>query len=297
MLFTLCDLFAHRYTPDRQTKLTRMTSVFYSTLKDPTETGQNKTNMHHRVFLNTHTRDSHPTASPEGPRTTPSEKCQRWFNARPLGAAMRLTAVRRSPKEFSKLKNSGHPKSTPKLPNGSRPQLLCKRRIIFPCTEGSENAGPRAAPCDSVRAPGIHVCSHPLPKLITIGAGACYNRMIPSIVTKKLSQKEPQLTDPKNHNGTLHKGKPLICITLSHIAITKKVSQASHSTSPHNSCRTLESKEMSGRLRHSARGSWAVVRRHALARRRRSTPTLTLNIGSIRRFVAPPPLPSNSIDV
>ena len=59
-------------------------------------------------------------------------------------------------------------------------------------------------------------------------------------------------------------------------------------TSPHNSCMTLEPKETSGRLRHPAQGSWAVVRRHALARRRRSTPTLTLNIGSIRRFVAPP---------
>ena len=60
---------------------------------------------------------------------------------------------------------------------------------------------------------------------------------------------------------------------------------------PHNSRRTLESKEASGGLRHSAHGGWAVVRRRTLTRRRRSAPTLTLNIGSIRGLVAPPPSP------
>ena len=118
---------------------------------------------------------------------------------------MRLTALRQSPEEISRPKNSGHPKSTLEPPYGSRPQPLCKRRLILPGTEGSENAGPRAAPGDSVRVPGIPACSHPLFELITFGAGACNNHLFPIIVTKKLSPKESQLTDPRNHNGTLHR--------------------------------------------------------------------------------------------
>jgi hypothetical protein len=106
LLFILCDLFAHRYTPDTHTKWTHTTSVIYSTLKDPTETGK-KTNLHHRVFLNTQMWDSHPIASPEGLGTTPSEKCQQWSDARPLGAAMRLTALRQSPPKIPYLRIPG----------------------------------------------------------------------------------------------------------------------------------------------------------------------------------------------
>ena len=36
------------------------------------------------------------------------------------------------------------------------------------------------------------------------------------------------------------------------------------------------------------RGGWAIVRHHALSRRRRPTPSLTLNMGSTRGLVAPP---------
>jgi hypothetical protein len=110
LLFTLCDLFAHRYTPETHTKWTRKTSVIYSTLKNLTKTGKNKTKLHHRVFLNTRTRDSYPTASPEGHGTTPSEKCLRWSDTRPLGAAMQLTVLRQPPKDISIPMNSGHPK-------------------------------------------------------------------------------------------------------------------------------------------------------------------------------------------
>jgi len=125
LLFILCDLCAHRYVPNTHTKWTHTTSVIFYTLKDPTETGKNKINMHHRVFLNTHTRDSHPTASPEGLGTTPSEKCQWWSDTGPLGAAMRLTALRQSPKEISIPKNSGHPKPTPEPLKDPLPLLLC----------------------------------------------------------------------------------------------------------------------------------------------------------------------------
>ena len=75
LLFTLCNLFAHRDTPDSHTKGTRITRVIYPPPKDQKEINKDKADLHHDVFLNTKPWDSRPYASPEGPGTTPSEKC------------------------------------------------------------------------------------------------------------------------------------------------------------------------------------------------------------------------------
>ena len=91
-------------------------------------------------------------------------------------------------------------------------------------------------------------------------------------------------------------GIPACAYPLTRTVITNNVSQT-YPNSPNNASKTLESKETNGELRHSDRLGWAVVRHHALSRRRRSTPTLTLNMGGIRGLVAPLPFPSKSIYV
>ena len=163
MLSTPCNVFALRETRGLHAKHTRITSVIYPPSKDQPETNKNKINHRNTVFLNTKSRDSHFYASPEGHEATSSEKCQRWPNTRPLGAAMRLTALRQSPTNSSKQpKNSGHPITTPKPQNGSCLQIFCNHRLIPSGRGESENAELRAASYDSVQAPGIHACSHPL---------------------------------------------------------------------------------------------------------------------------------------
>jgi hypothetical protein len=107
----LCNLFAFRDTLDLPTKQTRITSVIYPPLAYQTEANKNKIKHHNNVFLNTKTWDLHPYASPEGPGSTPSEKYQRWPIVGPLGAAMRLTALRQTPKDISRHPtNFGHTK-------------------------------------------------------------------------------------------------------------------------------------------------------------------------------------------
>jgi hypothetical protein len=73
--------------------------VVYPPLADHTEKIKSKTKQHNPVFLYTTTWGSHPHASPEGPGTTPSEKCHGWSTTGPLGAAMRLKALRQPPNE------------------------------------------------------------------------------------------------------------------------------------------------------------------------------------------------------
>ena len=85
--------------------------MIYPPPKDQKKTNKYKAILHHDVFFNTKPWDSRPYASPEGHETTPSEKCQRWSNTWPLGAAMRLTALRQSLKDISMHPtNSGQPK-------------------------------------------------------------------------------------------------------------------------------------------------------------------------------------------
>ena len=93
LLSTLCSFFALRDTPN----LTRMTSVIYSPTEDQKETTKNKNNHHKPVFFNTNKRDSYPYASPEKLGTTPFGKYQRRSTVGPIGAAMRLTALRLPP--------------------------------------------------------------------------------------------------------------------------------------------------------------------------------------------------------
>jgi hypothetical protein len=118
LLSIMCNLFALRETPDSYAKQTRTISVIFPPFADQTETNKNEIKHHNTVFLHTKTWDSHPYASPEEPRTTPSEKCQRWPIVGPLGAAMRLTALRQSSTYISGLK---HPKQmqTNSIPNDS----------------------------------------------------------------------------------------------------------------------------------------------------------------------------------
>jgi hypothetical protein len=74
LLFTLCDLFAHRHTPDIYTKQTRTSSVIHPPFADQTK--MHKTEKQHQdtVFFYSATRGSHPYALFEGHGTTPSEK-------------------------------------------------------------------------------------------------------------------------------------------------------------------------------------------------------------------------------
>ena len=118
LLTILCSLFAHRQTPDRHTKQTRIISVIFSPTRDQTEKTKRTNNHHNLVFFNTNQRDSHPYASPEGHGTTPSAKRQRWSAVRPPGGAMRLTALRQS-YDISIPKNSRHTNVIP------HPQTSC----------------------------------------------------------------------------------------------------------------------------------------------------------------------------
>ncbi len=111
LLFTLCDLFEHRHTPDIYTKRTRTTSVIHPPFADQTKTHKNEAQHHNTVFFYIIAWRSHPYASPEGLGTTPSKKCQRWSRVGPLGAAMRLTALRQSNDIFRR-ENFGNPKAT-----------------------------------------------------------------------------------------------------------------------------------------------------------------------------------------
>ena len=125
----MCNFFAFRDTPDTHTKKKRKISVMYTTPKDQKETNKNKTNPHRVVFKNIKPWDSHPYASPEGHGTTPSGGHRRWPRTRPLGAAMRLTALRQSPKEIARHPtNSKQPKrKEPNTPDPPSPTTLCDK--------------------------------------------------------------------------------------------------------------------------------------------------------------------------
>ena len=73
--------------------------MIYPPLADQTTAHTRNKQHHNTVFFNTSAWGSHPYASPEEPGTTPSEICQRWSTERPLGVAMRLTALRQPPKD------------------------------------------------------------------------------------------------------------------------------------------------------------------------------------------------------
>jgi hypothetical protein len=103
--------------------------VIYSSPNDPAETKENTTNLHHVVFFNIKLRELHPFAYSEGHGTTLSEGYQCWPKTGPLGAAMRLTALRQSPKEVTRHpKNSKHPKK-PRHPKNrlEPPDYSCLR--------------------------------------------------------------------------------------------------------------------------------------------------------------------------
>ena len=121
MLSIMCMFLKHRNSPDTPTKLTRATRVIYSTSHDSKKTKQNKTNLHHDVFINTKPWDSHPTASHEGDGTTHFVGYHRYHKSGPLGAAMRLTyGLAQDPQTYSQAPNEYHaPKKETKTPMSS----------------------------------------------------------------------------------------------------------------------------------------------------------------------------------
>jgi hypothetical protein len=140
-----CNLFAPRDTPDLHTKRTRNTSVIYSTKEEQAKKENKEKQVSQPCILKYTQRDPPPYASPEGPGTHPSAKCQRWSAARPLGAAMRLTASRQ-PYDISRQKNCKPPKTILDHDNGSfTPHFLnCKPTTAN--TDQGENTRPRSAP-------------------------------------------------------------------------------------------------------------------------------------------------------
>ena len=191
LLTTLCNLFAHRQTPDRHAKWIRIISVIYSPTGDQTEKNKRTNNHHNHVFCNTNQRDSHPYASPEGPGTTPSAESQRWSAARPLGAAMRLTASRQ-PYDISRPKNYRHTKPIPDPQNDYFPPLLC---YCKPTSANTEKCG-STVPC---RAPygGAIETTHklarpnPLPEPTTLNLWTCKFFTLPNTFTDNLLPRVP----------------------------------------------------------------------------------------------------------
>ena len=144
LLFTMCSLFTPRETPDVNTKHTRITSVIFPPYAHQTHMKKNETKHHNTVFLNTKTWEPHPNASPEGPRTTPYEKYQRWSVVRPLGAAMRLTALRQPPKDASGPKHTRQMNSNP-TPKDLYSPPFCDNKHIPTYSKKGGRAGLHAA--------------------------------------------------------------------------------------------------------------------------------------------------------
>jgi hypothetical protein len=127
--------------------------VTYSTKEEQTEKGKKETHPSQPCISKYNQRDSHPNASPEGHGTTPFAKCRRWSKARPLGAAMRLTASRQ-PYDISKLQNSKHPKTTPYPKNDSSTSSYYYFKPISTNAEQRGHTAPHSAPYgETARAP------------------------------------------------------------------------------------------------------------------------------------------------
>ena len=197
LLSSLCSIFALREIPDLLTKQTRIISVVYSKTEDQTASTENKKNHHNHVLLNTNERDSSPYASPERPVTAPSGKCQRRLTVGPLGAAMRLTAMRQ-PYESPRPKNPRQPKAIPGLTNDSSPQLTRYSKPNSASTGKGENAGPCYAPYGGAphTAPGP-ARTDPPPDLLSSNVGPC---KLPTRNTKtnNLFHRLRRLTNTRN---------------------------------------------------------------------------------------------------
>ena len=153
---------------------------------DKTETNKIKIKHHNTVFFNTKTWDTHPYASPEGHETTSLGKYQRWSTTRPLGAAMRLTALSQSEDISRHPTTYRHQKPISDLKNYSPSHLPCKCKLISANTGKCGRTGHRCAPYGgAARAP--RETAHPSPLLVppTINTGLYNSRMLPNTTTKK----------------------------------------------------------------------------------------------------------------
>ena len=108
-----------------------------------------------------------PKHHPRGMGPPPLRIYQRWSTVRPLGAAMRHTALRQSPKDFP------GPKHTRKMNSNSTNKdlhslLLCECKPILTDFGKDGRAGLHAAPYGgAVHAPCSTDQPNPLPKLTT----------------------------------------------------------------------------------------------------------------------------------
>ena len=135
------------------------------------------------MFSNTQIWDHHPYASPEGPGTTPSEKCQGWSTARPLGAAMRHTALRQS-YDSPRPMNSRKPKAPPGLKDDSITQTHRDCKPFSTDTGKYESAIPRYIPYGgAAQAPRRSVLPTSLPDHPAFHEGGCETNSPPNKAT------------------------------------------------------------------------------------------------------------------
>jgi len=187
LLFTLCDLFAHRHTLDIYTTQTRTSSVIYAPFADQTKMHKTEKQHHNTIFFNTTAWGSHPYASPEGPRTTPSKKRQRWATVGPLGAAMRLTALRQPPKDVSGPKNPRHMKRK-SIPTDLHTSPLCYCKHTSPESKKCRRAGQHAASQGGAEhATHSTDISIPVPELTKRKSGTRRNHLYPNLAPNKTS--------------------------------------------------------------------------------------------------------------
>ncbi len=192
----------HIYETDTQNKRN------LSTIRRPNKAHENKKQHHNTVFFNTTAWGSHPYALREGPGTTPLEKCQRWSTVGPLGAAMRLTALRQSPKDVSKPMNPRQMKRK-SAPNDKHSTLLCYSRYTSTKSEKCGRAGYNATPqSGAVRAPLNTGRSGSLPELATRNTWARRDHLPLHAAPNENSLQLPLLTGAQYLTRTLHERRP-----------------------------------------------------------------------------------------
>ena len=158
-------------------------------------------------MFNTNKRDSYPYASPERHGTTPSGMYQRWSTTGPLGAGMRLTALRHSTKDISRPKQPRQPKRNPEPLNDIYPQPSNDCRPASPEAGKIESNGMHNTPYGGVvREPTDPVCSKYLPERPTFTTRTCKKHMFPEKKPNNPLPTVPLSTDTQQQPKTSRVG-------------------------------------------------------------------------------------------
>jgi hypothetical protein len=185
-----------------------MTSVIYSLTEAQTKTHINDKHHHNTVFFNTTAWGSHPHASPEGHGTTPSEKCQRWSTAGPLGAAMRPTALRQTPKDSPRPMNLRLKKRKPTTIDSPSPHI-CHRKTLSADTEKSRRTGQYGTPkSGAIQAPHSANMYYPLSEPTTRTTGTCESHLPTNFAPNKPFPQTFMLTYTRHLTGNLGAERP-----------------------------------------------------------------------------------------